>query len=70
MTSIRSTVSGSVLDILVSIGDTVGADDPVILVESMKMEIPVSSEVAGIVREVRVAKGDRVREGDVVMVLD
>jgi acetyl-CoA carboxylase biotin carboxyl carrier protein len=54
----------------VSVGDTVAADESLMLLESMKMEIPVHAEVAGIVTELRVKTGDGVREGDVLAVID
>lgn len=50
-------------------GDTVEAGDTVVLLESMKMEIPVVAEVAGDVVEVTVGPGDVVQEGTVLLVL-
>ncbi len=59
-----------VVEILVSAGDTVDVDDPLVSVESDKatMEIPASE--AGVVSEVRVSEGDRVSEGSVLVLLD
>jgi hypothetical protein len=51
-------------------GDAVAAGDPVIVLESMKMEIPVEAPRAGTVREIKVAEGQTVQEGDTVAVLD
>jgi acetyl-CoA carboxylase biotin carboxyl carrier protein len=51
------------------VGQRVGAEDPVVLLESMKMEIPVLAEVAGTVSEVVVAPGDVVRDGDPLIVI-
>lgn len=59
----------SVLTVSVSPGDDVEAGDTVILLESMKMEIPVLVERAGTVHEVRVVPGDVIQEGDVLVVL-
>ncbi|MBF4768429.1 biotin/lipoyl-binding carrier protein [Nocardioides agariphilus] len=54
----------NVLSITVEVGDTVAVGDIVVLLESMKMEIPVMAEVAGTVTAVKVADGDVVQEGD------
>ena len=51
-------------------GDAVAAGDPVIVLESMKMEIPVEAPRAGKVREIKVAEGQTVQEGDTVAVID
>src|SRR5207253_20867 len=50
-------------------GDLVGAGDPLVILESMKMEIPVASPVAGTVQELRVQEGGVVQEGDVIAVV-
>ena len=60
---IESTVSGTVLQILVAPGDEVAVDQEVVIVESMKMEIPIASETAGTVDAVLVAEADIVEEG-------
>ncbi|GAB2869265.1 biotin/lipoyl-binding carrier protein [Nocardioides pacificus] len=60
----------NVMEVPVSAGDTVAPGDTVVLLESMKMEIPVLVEVAGRVAAVRVTPGDVVQEGDVLVVLD
>jgi acetyl-CoA carboxylase biotin carboxyl carrier protein len=56
--------------VYVSVGDRVGPTDMLVLLESMKMEIPVLAEVAGVVAEVSVAAGDAISEGDVIAVID
>ena len=53
--------------ISLAVGDTVAADDTVMLLESMKMEIPVLAEVAGVIAAIPVAQGDAVYEGDVLV---
>jgi len=60
----------SVLSISVSVDDRIGPGDTVMLLESMKMEIPVMVEVTGVVREIRVVAGDVIQEGDVLVVLE
>jgi biotin carboxyl carrier protein len=60
----------NVLTVSVAAGDTVAAGDIVVLLESMKMEIPVLAETAGVVSAVKVAPGDVVQEGDVLVELN
>jgi acetyl-CoA carboxylase biotin carboxyl carrier protein len=59
----------NVLTVAVSPGDQVAPGDAVVLLESMKMEIPVLAEVGGTVTAVKVTSGDVVQEGDVLVVL-
>jgi acetyl-CoA carboxylase biotin carboxyl carrier protein len=67
---VHSEMTGTVWKILVEIGAKVAQDDPVILIESMKMEIPVLAPEAGTVAEILVAEGDMVEDGGLVMRLD
>jgi len=60
----------NVMKVVVSPGDRLAAGDPVVLLESMKMEIPVLSETGGTVTAVKVSEGDVVQEGDVLVTLD
>ena len=66
---IRAHITGVVFQITAKAGDTVAAGDAVIVLESMKMEIPVEAPRAGAVKEIRVQEGQTVQEGDVVAVL-
>jgi acetyl-CoA carboxylase biotin carboxyl carrier protein len=66
---VRAELVGNVLEVLVTPGAVVAPGQPVVLIESMKMEIPVSSETGGLVSDVGVAVGDVVQEGDVLVVL-
>jgi acetyl-CoA carboxylase biotin carboxyl carrier protein len=59
-------IVGNVGEVLVAVGDHVGAEDPVVLLESMKMEIPVLADVAGTVVALAVTAGDLVQEGDTI----
>jgi len=67
--SIESPLSGRVLSVLVKTGDPVTPSMSLLLIESMKMEIPLEAEVSGIVSQVLVAEGDDVREGQAVITL-
>ena len=60
----------NVLTVSVTAGDRVVAGDAVVLLESMKMEIPVLAEQAGTVTAVKVGAGDVVQEGDVLLTID
>ncbi len=66
---VKSEIAGSVWKILKNPGDAVEEEEPVILLESMKMEIPVMAPRTGTVAEIRVAEGEMVAEGDVVAVI-
>jgi acetyl-CoA carboxylase biotin carboxyl carrier protein len=69
-TRVRSEIAGSVWKIEVAVGDTVAEDDPLIVLESMKMEIPLLSPRAGVVRQILVAEGEPIAEGDVAVILE
>jgi pyruvate carboxylase subunit B len=58
---------GSILDVLVKVGDQVKAGDTVVKLEAMKMENDLQSPVTGVVQEVRVSKGDNVSVGEVLV---
>ncbi len=60
----------NVMSVSVVPGDEVAVGDTVVLLESMKMEIPVLTEVAGKVSAVKVAAGDVVQEGEVLLTLE
>ncbi|GAB2745646.1 biotin/lipoyl-binding carrier protein [Salinifilum aidingensis] len=67
---IRAELVANVMSVSVVTGDAVDSGDSVVMLESMKMEIPVLSESAGTVREVAVHSGDVVREGDLIAVVE
>ena len=67
--TVLAEVSGSVWKIVVAVGDTVQADQELVILESMKMEIPALAPCAGIVRSLQVAEGDAVSEGQPLLVL-
>jgi acetyl-CoA carboxylase biotin carboxyl carrier protein len=59
----------NVIAVEVAVGDQLGAGDPVCLLESMKMEIPVLTEYGGVVSAIKVTPGDVVQEGDILVEL-
>ena len=69
MATICSEVSGSVWKIETPVGTSVAPGEVLMIIESMKMEIPVESPSAGIVREIKVAPGEVIREGQALLVL-
>ena len=65
----KSPMTGRVVEVLVSVGDQVGEADLLVVIESMKMENEVFSEVAGTVSEVRVEEDQNVSEEEVIFVI-
>ena len=70
MAGIDAHITGTVWKVEVSIGDTIEEGDTVVILESMKMEMPVESEDEGTVKEILVAEGQSVSEGDTLVVLE
>jgi acetyl-CoA carboxylase biotin carboxyl carrier protein len=70
MQAIVASLAGTVFKVLVKPGDRVKAGEAVVIMESMKMEIPVETEADGIVHEVSVREGDFVNEGDPLVIVE
>jgi biotin carboxyl carrier protein len=68
--NVKSEIAGNVWKIQLKPGDKVEADGEIMILESMKMEIPVLSPKAGMVKEIKVAEGEAIGEGQLVAVLD
>lgn len=64
---VSSEMIGVVWKVLVAVGDAVVLEQPLMLLEAMKMEIPVHAPAAGIITEVFVSEADRVRPGDLLL---
>ena len=60
---------GTVLRIPVTVGTMVAAGDEMVVIESMKMEIPITAPVAGRVTTIAVAAGDSIQEGDPLLTI-
>jgi biotin carboxyl carrier protein len=67
---IRAEMVANVWKVVTAAGDTVAAGDTLVILESMKMEIPVLAEAAGTLTKLHVAEGDVVQEGDLIAVID
>jgi acetyl-CoA carboxylase biotin carboxyl carrier protein len=70
MPVVEAHITGTVWKIEVEIGDQVDEGDTVVVLESMKMEMPVEAEDPGVVKEIRVQEGESVSEGDPLVVLE
>ncbi len=70
MPDIEAHITGTVWKIECQIGDTIAEGDTVVILESMKMEMPVEAEDEGTVAEIRCEEGQSVSEGDVLVVLE
>lgn len=70
MEEVKASMAGSVWKITVSQGENVEEDQDIVILESMKMEIPIGAEEAGTVKEIKVAEGDFVNEGDVIAIIE
>ncbi len=70
MANIEAHITGTVWKVEVKVGDTVEEGDTVVILESMKMEMPVEAEDEGRVAEIRCEEGQAVSEGDTLVVLE
>jgi acetyl-CoA carboxylase biotin carboxyl carrier protein len=67
---VEAHITGTVWRVEVAIGDSVDEGDTVVILESMKMEMPVEAEDPGVVKEIRCEEGQAVSEGDTLVVLE
>ena len=70
MSDIEAHITGTVWKIEVKPGDSIEEGDTVVILESMKMEMPVEADDDGVVKEIKCAEGQAVHEGDVLVVLE
>ncbi|MBW1774349.1 MAG: acetyl-CoA carboxylase biotin carboxyl carrier protein subunit [Deltaproteobacteria bacterium] len=68
MSDITAPMGGKVIDVKVSVGDSVSENDEVVIIEAMKMELPVVATASGTVKEIKCKAGDAV-EADAVMIV-
>lgn len=69
MAKVSSEVTGNVWKVEVTVGQQVAEGDTLVIIESMKMEIPVEAPSSGTVREIHVKEGEPITEGALVVVL-
>ena len=69
MSEVHAEMVANVLKVMVAEGDAVSSGDAVVILESMKMEIPVIAEQGGTVARVAVSEGDVVQDGDLIAVI-
>ena len=67
MSEIKANMTGTIIEVLVKIGDTISVDQDVVSIESMKMEMSIQSTAAGVVKEILVKAEDFVQEGQVLL---
>lgn len=70
MKEIKANMAGNIWKILVNVGDEVETEQEVVILESMKMEIPIEAEEKGKVAEIKKKEGEFVNEGDVILTLE
>ncbi|HWE11120.1 MAG TPA: acetyl-CoA carboxylase biotin carboxyl carrier protein subunit [Solirubrobacteraceae bacterium] len=70
MPDIDAHITGTVWKIEVEVGDSVAEGDAVVVLESMKMEMPVEAEDPGVVKEILCEEGQSVSEGDTLVILE
>ena len=69
-TAVEAQITGNVWKIEKALGDAVRAEEGILILESMKMEIPVEAPVSGRLAELRVREGENVEEGAVLAVIE
>ena len=70
MSEVKAPMGGKVIGIMVKPGDLVEDGEEVVVIEAMKMEMPIASDDAGTVKEVKCKEGDTVETGAVLVVLE
>ncbi len=70
MSEVFAPMAGKIIKIMVNVGDGVEEDDEVLIMEAMKMEMPVVSPESGTVKEIKVKEGQAVEAEEVVMVVE
>lgn len=67
---IKAPLTGKVISIVVNVGDKVNTDDEVVIMDAMKMEIPIYAPADGTVKKINIKEGDSVKTDQVLVILD
>jgi acetyl-CoA carboxylase biotin carboxyl carrier protein len=70
MADVTMPMNGKVISVAVQVGQSVSEDEDVIIIEAMKMELPVAAPTSGVVKEIRAKVGQSYQVGDVVAVIE
>jgi len=70
VSDVTAPMAGKVIDVKVNVGDTVNEDDDLVILEAMKMEMPIVAPASGTVKEIKCKKGDSVGADDVLAVIE
>ena len=70
MSEVTAPMAGKIIEVKVEVGDTVSEDDELLILEAMKMEMPIVAPTSGTVKEIRCKKGDSVGADDVLVVIE
>lgn len=70
MSDVTAPMAGKVIDVKVNVGDAVNEDDDLVILEAMKMEMPIVASASGTVKEIKCKKGDSVGADDVLVVIE
>ena len=70
MSEVTAPMAGNIIDVKVEVGDTVNEDDELLILEAMKMEMPLVASTSGKVKEIRCKKGDSVGADDILVVIE
>ena len=70
MSEVTAPMAGKIMDVKVEVGDTVNEDDELLILEAMKMEMPIVAPTSGKVKEIKCKKGDAVAADDVLVVIE
>jgi len=70
VSDVTAPMAGKIIDVKVNVGDTVNEDDDLIILEAMKMEMPIVAPASGTVKEIKCKKGDSVGADDVLVVIE
>ena len=70
MSDVTAPMAGKIMEVKVEVGATVNENDEVVILEAMKMEMPIVAPASGTVKEIKCEKGDSVAADDVLMVIE